>query len=100
MPMASVITAIDVNPGLLKNIRNANRIQPAPNSIIKIPEYAICNGSPVGDFIPGEPDWKIRSGMVEVRTGDGFRQMTAVCPLKPSFYSDTFTFPKDFTVEI
>jgi OOP family OmpA-OmpF porin len=69
------------------------------------------------DFIPGEktvfyddftdmgrdeppPHWKIRSGMVELRTGDGFRQMTAVCPLKPSFYSDTFTFPKDFTVEI
>ena len=69
------------------------------------------------DFIPGEktifyddfsdmaedeppPHWKLRDGKVELRTGDGIRQLTTVCPAKLSLTSPSFTFPKNFTVEI
>jgi OOP family OmpA-OmpF porin len=46
------------------------------------------------------PHWKLRDGVVELRTGGGIRQLTAVCPAKPSLNSASFTFPKNFTVEI
>jgi OOP family OmpA-OmpF porin len=69
------------------------------------------------EFIPGEktvffddfsdmaedeppPHWKLRDRAVELRTGGAIRQLTAVCPAKPSLSSDGFTFPKNFTVEI
>ena len=69
------------------------------------------------DFIPGEkvifyddfsdmaedeppPHWKLRDGKVELRTGGGIRQLTGVCPVKLSLHSQSFTFPKNFTVEI
>jgi len=69
------------------------------------------------DFIPGEKTvflddfsdtaedeppahWKIRDGRMELRTGGGIRQLTLVCPGKPSLHSDSFVFPKNFTVEI
>lgn len=69
------------------------------------------------EFVPGEktvffddfsdmvedeppPHWKLRDGVVELRTGAGIRQLTAVCPIKPSLSSASFTFPKNFTVEI
>ncbi len=51
-----------------------------------------------GDEPP--PHWKLRDGAVELRTGDAIRQLTAVCPAKPSLSSAGFTFPKNFTVEI
>lgn len=69
------------------------------------------------DFIPGEktvffddfsdmaedeppPHWKLRDGKVELRTGGGIRQLTTVCPGKPTLHSESFSFPKNFTVEI
>jgi OOP family OmpA-OmpF porin len=69
------------------------------------------------EFLPGEktvffddfsdmaedeppPHWKLRDGAVELRTGGSIRQLTAVCPAKPSLSSTSFTFPKNFTVEI
>jgi len=69
------------------------------------------------DFIPGEktvfyddfsdmasdeppPHWKVRDGNVELRTGSGIRQLTTVCPARLSLSSDSFVFPKNFTVEI
>ena len=69
------------------------------------------------DFIPGEktiffddfsdmaedeppPHWKLREGKVELRTGGSIRQLTTVCPGKPSLHSASFVFPKNFTVEI
>ena len=69
------------------------------------------------EFVPGEktvffddfsdmaedeppPHWKVRDGVVELRTGGGMRQLTAACPAKPSLNSASFTFPKNFTVEI
>lgn len=69
------------------------------------------------DFIPGDkiifmddfsdmaedeppPHWKLRDGKIELRTGSGIRQLTAVCPAKLSLHSDSFRFPKNFTVEI
>jgi OmpA-OmpF porin, OOP family len=69
------------------------------------------------DFIPGEktvyfddfsdmaedeppPHWRLRDGKVELRKGEGIRQMTTVCPGKPSLNSESFTFPKNFTTEI
>ena len=69
------------------------------------------------DFVPGEktvfyddfsdmaedeppPHWKLRDGKVELRTGSGIRQLTTVCPTKLSLSSESFAFPKDFTVEI
>jgi len=69
------------------------------------------------EFVPGEktvffddfsdmaedeppPHWKLRDGVVELRTGGGIRQLTAACPAKPSLNSASFPFPKNFTVEI
>src|SRR5581483_8180444 len=69
------------------------------------------------DFIPGEktifyddfsdmaqdeppPHWKLRDGSVELRTGGGIRQLTTVCPGKPSLHSASFAFPKNFTMEV
>lgn len=69
------------------------------------------------EFVPGEktvffddfsdmaedeppPHWKVRDGVLELRTGGGIRQLTAACPAKPSLNSASFTFPKNFTVEI
>jgi OmpA-OmpF porin, OOP family len=69
------------------------------------------------DFVPGEktvyfddfsdmaedeppPHWALRNGKVELRKGEGIRQMTTVCPGKPSLNSASFTFPKNFTTEI
>lgn len=69
------------------------------------------------DFVPGEktifyddfsdmaqdeppPHWKIRNGKMELRTGSGIRQLTAVCPAGISMNSDPFTLPANFTMEI
>ena len=69
------------------------------------------------DFIPGEktvfyddfsdmtadeppPRWKLRDGRVELRTGGDLHQLTTVCPAKLSLSSQSFVFPKNFTVEI
>lgn len=69
------------------------------------------------DFIPGEktvfyddfsdmaqdeppPHWKLRNGKVELRTNGEIRQLTTVCPGKPTLSSTSFVFPKNFTVEI
>jgi OOP family OmpA-OmpF porin len=69
------------------------------------------------DFIPGEktvfyddfsdmaedeppPHWKLRDGKVELRTGGNVHQLTTVCPARLSLSSESFTFPKDFTMEI
>lgn len=69
------------------------------------------------DFIPGEKTifyddftdtaedeppahWKLRDGKIELPTGSGIRQLTAVCPVKISMSSTPFTFPKNFTTEI
>ena len=69
------------------------------------------------DFIPGDktvfyddftdmaedeppPHWKLRDGKVELRTGNNIRQLTTVCPARLSLSSQSFKFPKDFTVEI
>jgi outer membrane protein OmpA-like peptidoglycan-associated protein len=69
------------------------------------------------DFVPGEktvfyddfsdmaedeppPHWKLRDGRVELRTGGDVRQLTTVCPAKLSLSSQSFTFPKNFTMEL
>lgn len=66
------------------------------------------------DFVPGEKTiflddfsdsaedeppthWKLRDGKLELRTGGGIRQLTLVCPGKPTLHSDSFAFPKNFT---
>ena len=69
------------------------------------------------DFVPGEktiffddfsdmaqdeppPHWKLRNGKLELRTGEGIRQLTTVCPANISMNSQPFTLPANFTMEI
>ncbi|HEX5283776.1 MAG TPA: OmpA family protein [Bryocella sp.] len=69
------------------------------------------------DFVPGEktvfyddfsdmaqdeppPHWKLRDGRVELRTNGEVHQLTTVCPAKLSLSSQSFTFPKNFTMEM
>jgi OOP family OmpA-OmpF porin len=69
------------------------------------------------DFVPGEktvfyddfsdmaqdeppPHWKLRDGRVELRTNREVHQLTTVCPAKLSLSSQSFTFPKNFTMEM
>lgn len=69
------------------------------------------------DFIPGEktiwmddfsdmasdeppPHWRLRDGKIDLRTGGGIRQLTATCPARLSLHSESFSFPKNFTMEV
>lgn len=102
------------------------RAQSAPSNestaMPSAPVAAQSNGQPdlkavKIDFIPGEktvflddfsdmaedeppPHWRVRDGKVELRTGGGIRQLTAVCPANLELHSSSFTFPKNFTVEV
>ena len=46
------------------------------------------------------PHWRLRGGAVELRTGGNIRQMTMACPGSITLHSQSFSFPKNFTVEI
>jgi OmpA-OmpF porin, OOP family len=69
------------------------------------------------DFVPGEKTvflddfsdmgedeppvhWKITGGKVELRKGEGTRQLTTVCPARVTMNSAPIAFPKNFTTEL